>query len=481
MSASIPKAFEERGAGRSRWPMWSMQVGRSLFMLWALKQPRRRQLPQLPAHHRSGTPRRRCSGSPAPWPTARPGWRCGRVAVGIETVAPIVGFYVPGLGRSATTDWEVEGGHMAERCALFVIIALGESVLVTGATFAGLAWTAEHIGAFLVAFAGSVAMWVIYFNIGAERGEPPDRLVRRSRPAGAQRLHLSAHPDRGRHHRRRGRRRTGAASSRRPQRDRAPPRCCSAARRSISLGNVLFKRLSAPNLPAVASGRAWTAGAADPGGAGHDAAAAVGGHDGGADRRGGVGVDLAAAFTAGPSAGPDVRESRVQRARHAGPRHRILRAAVRGTDEITSADPDPAGCGSPRKATAARSPFDEASRRRTRLDDRVAIRRRRDRLRRHRQHLAVPSLSSWRSGCRRSAFLAARADQDRRAGIAADAAAGVQHQPPAADLLAQLAIAVGGHARRRDPADSPPASPWCRSAQRRGGAAAARCRPAASR
>jgi low temperature requirement protein LtrA len=77
---------------------------------------------------------------------------------------------VPGLGRSSTTDWSIEGSHMAERCALFVIIALGESILVTGATFAGLAWTAEHTGAFLVAFAGSVAMWVIYFNIGAERG-----------------------------------------------------------------------------------------------------------------------------------------------------------------------------------------------------------------------------------------------------------------------------------------------------------------------
>ena len=70
---------------------------------------------------------------------------------------------------------------MAERCGLFVIIALGESVLVTGATFAGLSWTAEHIGAFLVAFAGSVAMWVIYFNIGAERSS---RLIASSNDPG---------------------------------------------------------------------------------------------------------------------------------------------------------------------------------------------------------------------------------------------------------------------------------------------------------
>jgi low temperature requirement protein LtrA len=59
---------------------------------------------------------------------------------------------------------------MAERCALFVIIALGESILVTGATAASHPATAANVGAFLVAFLGTVAMWWIYFNIGAERG-----------------------------------------------------------------------------------------------------------------------------------------------------------------------------------------------------------------------------------------------------------------------------------------------------------------------
>src|SRR6185369_6708018 len=58
---------------------------------------------------------------------------------------------------------------LAERCALFIIIALGESVLVTGATFAGLPWTGETVAAFAVTFGGSVAMWAVYFNIGAER------------------------------------------------------------------------------------------------------------------------------------------------------------------------------------------------------------------------------------------------------------------------------------------------------------------------
>jgi low temperature requirement protein LtrA len=91
-------------------------------------------------------------------------------ALGIEYLGPIAYFYVPGLGRSRTADWKVDGAHMAERCALFVIIALGESILVTGATAASLPVTGPTVCAFIVAFVGSVAMWWIYFNIGAERG-----------------------------------------------------------------------------------------------------------------------------------------------------------------------------------------------------------------------------------------------------------------------------------------------------------------------
>jgi low temperature requirement protein LtrA len=91
------------------------------------------------------------------------------LALAIEYVSPMVRFWTPGLGASQTSDWDVEGSHLAERCGLFVIIALGESVLVTGSKFAGLAWTPITVAAFLVGFVGSVAMWWIYFNVGAAR------------------------------------------------------------------------------------------------------------------------------------------------------------------------------------------------------------------------------------------------------------------------------------------------------------------------
>ena len=92
------------------------------------------------------------------------------VALGLELLAPILYFYVPGLGRSSTDDWHVDGGHMAERCSLFIIIALGESLLVTGATFEKLVWTPLTITTAMIALISSVAMWWIYFDTGAERG-----------------------------------------------------------------------------------------------------------------------------------------------------------------------------------------------------------------------------------------------------------------------------------------------------------------------
>ena len=92
------------------------------------------------------------------------------VAIGIEYLGPIVNFRFPGFGASTTRQWNVSGGHLAERCALLIIIALGEGILVTGATFAEGRAAPGALPAFLVAFLSSVAMWWIYFDVGARRG-----------------------------------------------------------------------------------------------------------------------------------------------------------------------------------------------------------------------------------------------------------------------------------------------------------------------
>jgi len=80
----------------------------------------------------------------------------------------VSGFRVPGLGRSLTSDWSIAGGHLAERCQLFLIIAFGETIVVSGATFSELDWTMPRVAAFVVAFIGSAALWWLYFDRSAE-------------------------------------------------------------------------------------------------------------------------------------------------------------------------------------------------------------------------------------------------------------------------------------------------------------------------
>jgi low temperature requirement protein LtrA len=107
------------------------------------------------------------------------------LAIGIEVVSPAAAFYVPGMGRSRTIDWDVSGAHLAERCGLFVILALGETLILTCVTFEKAGWSALTVAALLVSFATTVAMWWIYFDTGVERAEhaitgaqEPGRLAR---------------------------------------------------------------------------------------------------------------------------------------------------------------------------------------------------------------------------------------------------------------------------------------------------------------
>lgn len=93
------------------------------------------------------------------------------LAVVCEYASPMIGFRFPFLGASKTSDWTIEGGHLAERNQLFVMVALGESILVTGATVAETAaWDAPILFAFAVAFLGSVAMWWMYFDTSSKAG-----------------------------------------------------------------------------------------------------------------------------------------------------------------------------------------------------------------------------------------------------------------------------------------------------------------------
>lgn len=184
LSTSIPAAFGGRG-------LWfaiayaAMQVGKTVF-LWVSTPPSR------------PSARMNAIRITAWLSMSALFWIAGGVAEGqsrlvlwaialvIEYISPAARFWIPRYGASSVADWVIEGGHMAERCALFVIIALGESVIVTGATFAELTWTAETLVAFVSVFLGSIAMWWIYFHKGAEAGS--EEISRSSEPGRLARL-----------------------------------------------------------------------------------------------------------------------------------------------------------------------------------------------------------------------------------------------------------------------------------------------------
>jgi len=184
LSTSIPSAFDGRG-------LWfasayaSMQVGKTIF-LWVSTPPSR---PQARMNAIRITAWLSMSavfwigGGLAEGQSRLALWA---IALAIEYASPAVRFWIPRYGASSVADWVIEGGHMAERCAGFIIIALGESIVVTGATFAELDWTTGNVTAFVSAFVGSLAMWWIYFHIGAEAGS--EQLSRSSEPGRLARL-----------------------------------------------------------------------------------------------------------------------------------------------------------------------------------------------------------------------------------------------------------------------------------------------------
>ncbi|MBS0243279.1 MAG: low temperature requirement protein A, partial [Proteobacteria bacterium] len=183
LSASIPRAFGDRAASFAL-AYVAMHLGRCAFMLWVLKGTNEANYKNF---QRITT---WLAVSAVLWiggsfaePDARFWIWCAAMA--IELAGPAFGFWTPHIGRSQSTDWDISGDHLAERCGLFIIIALGESVLVTGATWAELVWDGENIAAFLSATVASIAMWWIYFHIGAERArglivraDDPGRIAR---------------------------------------------------------------------------------------------------------------------------------------------------------------------------------------------------------------------------------------------------------------------------------------------------------------
>jgi low temperature requirement protein LtrA len=181
MSISLPRAFEDLG-------LWVggayavQQIGRTVFMVIALRgHPLEANFQRILAWCALSSAFA-IAGGLAHGNARALLWLA---AVGVDLLGGAVGFYTPGLGRSRTSDWTIEGGHFAERCQGFILIALGESIVIIGATLTEKPASAADVAAFVVGIAGAVALWWLYFDQSAEaaageiaRSDDPGRLGR---------------------------------------------------------------------------------------------------------------------------------------------------------------------------------------------------------------------------------------------------------------------------------------------------------------
>ena len=183
MSVSLPRAFEDLG-------LWVggayavQQIGRTIFMVIALRgHPLEANFQRILAWCIVSSAFAVAGG--VAHGNARALLWLG--SVGVDLLGGVAGFYTPGLGRSRTSDWTIEGGHFAERCQAFILIALGESIVIIGVdpVREEPVDARPNVTAFVVAFAGSVALWWLYFDQSAEaaaekiaRSDDPGRLGR---------------------------------------------------------------------------------------------------------------------------------------------------------------------------------------------------------------------------------------------------------------------------------------------------------------
>jgi len=92
-------------------------------------------------------------------------------ALTLDYLGPATRYWLPGRGAFDMQEWSIEGGHFAERFQLFIIIALGESIVATGATASELTIDGARAAAVIVAFTSSAALWWLYFDEVAVRSQ----------------------------------------------------------------------------------------------------------------------------------------------------------------------------------------------------------------------------------------------------------------------------------------------------------------------
>jgi low temperature requirement protein LtrA len=94
-------------------------------------------------------------------------WVLWLTALGIDLAGPVAAYWLPGAGTTPMSQWHIEGAHFGERFQLFVIIALGESIVLAGATASDVGLSVDVVAALLLALLSSTALWWLYFGQAA--------------------------------------------------------------------------------------------------------------------------------------------------------------------------------------------------------------------------------------------------------------------------------------------------------------------------
>ena len=91
-------------------------------------------------------------------------WGLWLGALGLDLAAPLLTYWLPVVGATPMSQWQIEGAHFGERFQLFVIIVLGETVVLAGATASEQGLSIDVVAALLLAFLSSTALWWLYFD-----------------------------------------------------------------------------------------------------------------------------------------------------------------------------------------------------------------------------------------------------------------------------------------------------------------------------
>jgi low temperature requirement protein LtrA len=181
IAVALPEAFGDQGllfAGA----YVAIHIGRGLFLI-----------PFLQGHEAQ----RRAAGvllwftaSAVPWiigamsPESLARGVLWAMALAAEYTGALLLYPAPWRGRAPTAKWPVAAEYVSERYRQFFIIALGELILVIGATYSGNRF-GNSAAAFVVSFAITALLWRIYIYRAGEllpaaiaAAQEPSRLVR---------------------------------------------------------------------------------------------------------------------------------------------------------------------------------------------------------------------------------------------------------------------------------------------------------------